>query len=48
MKFPVYDTVPQNSPKELLEAIGIKEISNSEFNKETNILLLEIESSELF
>lgn len=47
MEFPVYDTVPQNAPEELLKALGIKEISNSEFNKETNILLLEIESSEL-
>jgi PhzF family phenazine biosynthesis protein len=47
MEFPVYDTVPQNTPEELLKALGIKEISNSEFNNETNILLLEIESSEL-
>jgi PhzF family phenazine biosynthesis protein len=47
MEFPVYDTVPQNTPEELLKALGIKEISNSEFNKETNILLLEIESSEV-
>lgn len=47
MEFPVYDTVPQNAPAELLKALGIKKISNSEFNKETNILLLEIESSEL-
>jgi PhzF family phenazine biosynthesis protein len=47
MEFPVYDTVPQNTPEELLKALGIKEISNSEFNNETNILLLEMESSEL-
>ncbi|WP_340201777.1 PhzF family phenazine biosynthesis isomerase [Ascidiimonas sp. W6] len=47
MEFPVYDTIPQNAPEELLKALGIKEIVNSEFNKETNILLLEIESSEL-
>lgn len=47
MEFPVYDTVPQDAPRELLVALGIKEIINSEFNKETNILLLEIESSEL-
>ncbi|WP_340201657.1 PhzF family phenazine biosynthesis isomerase [Ascidiimonas sp. W6] len=45
MKFPVYDTTPQNAPDELLHALGIKTIINSEFNKETNILLLEIESS---
>lgn len=47
MEFPVYDTVPQKAPNELLRALGINEISNSEFNKETNILLLEIESSEV-
>jgi PhzF family phenazine biosynthesis protein len=45
MEFPVYDTVPQNVPDELLNALGIDKIINSEFNKETNILLLEIESS---
>ena len=45
MVFPIYDTVPQNAPEALLKALGIHEISNSEFNKETNILLLEIESS---
>jgi PhzF family phenazine biosynthesis protein len=47
MEFPVYDTIPQNAPEELLKALGIEELLNSEFNKETNILLLEIESSEL-
>lgn len=46
MEFPVYDTVPQHAPEELLKALGIKEISNSAFNKETNILLLEIKSSQ--
>jgi len=47
MDFPVYDTIPQNAPVELLSALGINKIINSEFNKETNILLLEIQSSEL-
>ena len=47
MEFPVYDTIPQNAPKALLNALGIKKISNSEYNKETNILLLEIENSEV-
>lgn len=47
MQFPVYDTVPQSAPNKLLNALGITEISNSELNKETSILLLEIESSEL-
>lgn len=47
MEFPIYDTVPQNAPDSLLEALGIDKIINSEYNKETNILLLEIESSEI-
>lgn len=47
MEFPVYETISQNVPDELLNALGIDKISNSEFNKETNILLLEIESSQL-
>ena len=45
MEFPIYDTFPQEAPNELLAALGIDKITNSEFNKETNILLLEIESS---
>lgn len=45
MTFPVYDTVPQIAPKALLKALGITKIINSEYNKETNILLLEIGSS---
>ena len=47
MDFPIYDTVPQKAPDALLDALGIDKIINSEFNKETNILLLEIESSEI-
>ena len=47
MEFPVYDTIPQSATNELLKALGIDRIVNSEFNKETNILLLQIESSEL-
>lgn len=47
MEFPVYDTIPQNTPDELLKALGIEKISNSEFNKETNILLIEIEGCQL-
>jgi PhzF family phenazine biosynthesis protein len=46
MEFPVYDTQPQFAPNDLLKALGIDEVINSEFNKETNILLLEIDSSE--
>lgn len=47
MEFPVYDTIPQNTPDELLKALGIEKILNSELNKETNILLIEIESCQL-
>lgn len=47
MEFPVYETVYQETPEKLLNALGIEKIINSEFNMETNILLLEIESSEL-
>ncbi len=47
MEFPVYDTVPIGAPEALINALGINTIVNSEFNKETNILLLEIESSDV-
>ena len=43
MEFPVYETEYQIAPNELLEALGITEINNSGYNKETNILLLEID-----
>jgi PhzF family phenazine biosynthesis protein len=43
MKFPVYDTIPQTAPDALCEALGLKTILNSVYNKETNILLLEID-----
>ena len=44
MEFPVYDTIPQKTPEGLLNALDLKQIVNSEYNSETNILLLEIES----
>lgn len=47
MEFPVYDTVPQEVPKEMLRALGIATIVNSAFNKETNILMLEIEDAKI-
>lgn len=46
MEFPIYETALQNVPDELLKALGIETIVNSVFNKETKILLLEIESSQ--
>lgn len=47
MEFPVYATEPANAPSELLEALGIKKMINSEYNRETKILLVEIESSQI-
>ncbi|WP_422860002.1 PhzF family phenazine biosynthesis protein [Flagellimonas sp. S174] len=47
MEFPIYETVPNEVPFKLLEALGIKEVNHSKFNAETKILLLEIESAEL-
>ncbi len=47
MEFPIYQTISQTAPKPLLNALGIDEIINSEFNPETNILLIQIESSEV-
>lgn len=47
MVFPIYGTVPAQVPGELLKALGVTEVKTSEYNAETNILLLEIESAEL-
>lgn len=46
MQFPVYQTTAAEAPKALLSALGLNEIVNSVYNKETHILLLEIESSQ--
>lgn len=46
MEFPIYNTIPQETPIELLKALGIESINNSEYNAETKILLLEITSAE--
>jgi len=46
MEFPVYETVPSTVPTALLTALGLTTISNCEYNSETNILLLEISSTE--
>ena len=44
LTFPVYGTTPSVAPQALLKALGIAEIVNAEFNSETKILLIEIES----
>ncbi len=43
MEFPVYATTPAEAPLALLKALGIDYVVNTEDNKETNILLLEID-----
>lgn len=45
MEFPVYKTYPEKAPKELLNALGLNEIINSEYNEETGILLIELDNS---
>ncbi len=47
MTFPRYKTQPAKIPDGMLQALGIEKAENSEFNKETNILLIEIASPEL-
>jgi len=43
MSFPAYQTVPAEAPPALLAALGLKAVKNAVYNKETTILLLEIE-----
>ena len=45
MQFPVYETEPASFPPELIKALGLEHVKNCEYNKETNILILEIEDS---
>lgn len=47
MEFPIYATVPQSAPQALLSALGIQDIINSVYNRETEILLIEIEDSQI-
>ena len=46
MDFPVYGTEPALCPKALVSALGLSQISNSAYNRETKILLLEIDSTD--
>lgn len=43
MEFPVYETYQAEVPPEMLHALGLEVVLNVEYNKETQILLLEIE-----
>lgn len=47
MVFPIYETNPAEAPVALLEALGVETIINAAYNKETNILLLEIAEAEV-
>ncbi|MCA9037535.1 MAG: PhzF family phenazine biosynthesis protein, partial [Planctomycetaceae bacterium] len=47
MEFPVYQTQPADAPSQLLAALGLDRILASVFNQETQILMLEIESTEV-
>ncbi|MDH7446427.1 PhzF family phenazine biosynthesis protein [Aquimarina sp. 2201CG14-23] len=47
MSFPVYQTIPTEVPSSLLKALGIEKIVNTEYNKETNIILIEMDDTVL-
>jgi PhzF family phenazine biosynthesis protein len=47
MEFPLYETTPAVAPPALLDALGLKEIVNCEYNGETRILMIEIEGTKL-
>ncbi len=46
MEFPVYGTKPETAPKALLNALGLDQIHNVEYNEETKILLIHIDDCE--
>jgi len=45
MEFPIYDLEPASAPDALVSALGLSSVENVAFNRETNILLLEISSA---
>lgn len=47
MEFPVYGVKPATVPVELLEAVGVSDIVNCVYNQETDIILIEIDSTDL-
>jgi len=47
LEFPVYETHPDSAPPALLSALGLESVVNVVFNTETNILMLEIEDTEM-
>ncbi len=46
MEFPVYEVEPATAPPALLKALGIENIENSVYSRESKILMLEIASAE--
>lgn len=47
MEFPAYGTVSKEAPTQLLNALGLDTVKNSAYNKETNILIIEIDCSDV-
>lgn len=47
MEFPLYPTHPASAPTALLHALGLEQVKHVAYNKETQILLLEIEDADL-
>jgi predicted PhzF superfamily epimerase YddE/YHI9 len=45
MEFPIYNTIPIGKPKAMMKALGVNKVLSSSFNKETNIVILEMEDS---
>lgn len=44
MTLPAYETMPTDAPAALVTALGLSSVVNSEYNPQTSILLIEIES----
>ena len=45
MQFPIYDTIFASVPFEMLDALGIDEVVNTAYNKETNSLIIEMKDA---
>jgi len=46
MEFPVYDTVPLQTPQSVLSSLGLNEVINSSYSPKNRIILLEIAGTE--
>ncbi len=47
MEFPVYDTIAATVPEIMLKALGLSSITQTSFSKESKIMMLEIDDSDL-